>query len=603
MDYNEIKACIDRCRKEIMSLKKSIKHNESERTNLREQLSSVESSYQLNLRESKDSALNNHLQQSTKQVDKELAVQQQKLETTQQKYNEQLEQLANSNIANSYSDEQAMTAEVRASLAVLQEQLNKSISRRFQQELESQLDAQVIDIQPSDVDTIVRFFNKQSRIISSLGNNTSIGKFIDNILKFVRVPLGEDMSSRKGKATMGVLSFVLVILFIFASKYVFPFYVIFLFILLLYNVSKSYKVFTSLIAQKAVKDNLQTIEDSLKQKAIQQVESRRKNLQNQYDAEMLNIQQRQDELLKQKDEILRQARNTFTFDDSDVQSRYQNAIKINNSRAQTLDREHQQLTAQLKQYQEDLDRFEKDLNNIAGDVQREYLNFDKIGTDVILNPKFIYDVRNAKPVYFVHPQSSALFLYENQEDIYDFVRLLLIQLRVKLNPYNLNCMVYDTEGLGVPYLSFNTNTEEADEAVKKLFRIVTDNTEIKNSLREYNDAVTKRIMTIRQSYDNIAEYNRDMLSSDSLTEPYEFIFFHNPIQQQLQDENFKKVYANGGSLGIYMHVFIKSSEFYEMGNNAQNLIESAGGIFVIKDGNILKRAKEFALENLIKSDD
>ena len=93
-----------------------------------------------------------------------------------------------------------------------------------------------------------------------------------------------------------------------------------------------------------------------------------------------------------------------------------------------------------------------------------------------------------------------------------------------------------------------------------------------------------------------------MQSSDSLTETFDFIFFINPSTQQVNEEDFRKVFSNGGSLGVYMNIFIKKDEFYNMGEPAKQLIDNCGGIFVIQDGNIQKRAKEFALEKLIKSE-
>ena len=107
-------------------------------------------------------------------------------------------------------------------------------------------------------------------------------------------------------------------------------------------------------------------------------------------------------------------------------------------------------------------------------------------------------------------------------------------------------------------------------------------------------------MTIRKSYENIDEYNKVMVETDSLTETYDFIFAINPSNTLLNDDNCKKVFANGGNLGIYTHLFIKSADFYNMRDIAKSLIENAGGIFILKDGSMQRRAKEFALENLIK---
>ena len=56
-------------------------------------------------------------------------------------------------------------------------------------------------------------------------------------------------------------------------------------------------------------------------------------------------------------------------------------------------------------------------------------------------------------------------------------------------------------------------------------------------------------------------------------------------------------------LGIFVHLFIKKDVFYEMGDLAEELVESSEGIYLLQDGSLLKRAKEFVSENLIKHKD
>lgn len=600
MTYNEIKACIDKCRKDIMANKKALKTNEDEYENLKNSTHSVESSYQLNLREEKEKALLQHISSCVQQYEQNLQMYQADLTAKQEEYQASLSNLERNGVAGSYSDEQAMTAEVRASLAVLQEQLTKSISLRFQTELEGQLENQALNIQASDVDYIVRFFNKQSRIIGKLSKSSTIDKIIDTVLRTVRVPVPGETDSNKGKVSLGILSVLLIVLFFYAAKLVFPIYVAILFILLLYNISKNYKIFSALIAQKAVKDNLAVIEGSLKEKAVQQFERQKLQLQKKYDSELIELQNRISDESQKRQQAELEAKSSFIFDDKALQARYQNAMKINSSRMQALEAQSTELKDKLALLQKELTAFENDLYNIAGSVQDEYLNVDRIGTDVIFNSKFIVDIKNARPIYFNHPKSSMLVLYDNLEDCNDFIKLICLQLRIKLSPSNLYCTVIDPDGLGVEFLPFTSDAEEADEIIQNLYKIVTDNDSIKNTFVSYNETLSKRIMTIRKSYDNIDEYNKIMVETDSLTETYDFIFAINPNSTLLNDDNCKKVFANGGNLGIYTHLFIKSVDFYNMRDTAKSLVENAGGIFVLKDGGMQRRAKEFALENLIK---
>jgi hypothetical protein len=395
----------------------------------------------------------------------------------------------------------------------------------------------------------------------------------------------------------------LVVIFCLSAKVIFPFYVFFLGLLVAYNISKNYKIYAALISQKAVKDNLEIIENTLKTKAERKLAERKEKVQEKYNKELLQLQKELEILEQQKIQAESEVNSSFSFDTAESHNRYQNALKINNSRMQQLKNTGDQLKNELVMRQNELQRFEDDLRSIAGDLQNDFLNYEKIGTDAIFNNKFLVDFKGTKPVYFLHPKGSALFLYDSVNDVTNFIRLLIVQLRTKINPNNLKCAVVDFDSLGVPFLAFSEDSENTENSVKNLFRIITTNDDVKELNTELNDSVSKRIMSIRKSYNNIEDYNRAMLETDSLTEIYNFVFYQNPTQNILNDDNFKKVYVNGGSLGIYSHVFLKKSEFYEMGDMARSLIENASGIYALQDGNINKRAKEFALERLVKSEE
>lgn len=600
MTYNDLKVAIDTCHKEIMAVKKALKQCEEDKDSCRQALDSAETSYQYNLRQEKDRTLQARIDNVSHDFEDDINKIKQQLDSEQQTYENNLNSLESSGVSASYSNEEAMTAEVRSALAVLQEQLGKSISHRFQVELESQLDCQTLNMQPDDVDEVIKYFNKQSRILSRMEKPRVIDKFIDWTLSTVRLPvepIGD--SGTRGKVSVGILSVIIFIAFILASKYVFPIYVLLIFILLLYNIGRNYKIFSTLTAQKAVKDNLTMIEDKLHQKAVKALERKKAKLQQQYDNTMLQLQGKLAELENQQDNAISQVKNDFVFDDSSVTQRYQNAMKINNSRMQTLQMQYEQQSKRLSDLQKELNDLENQMNAIAGGVQESYLDFDKVGDSVLFDNKFIIDVKNARPIYFMHPKGGTLFLYEQIEDVYDFVKLILIQLRIKLHPSNLQCGITDTVGMGIPYLPFSL--EEASGATKNLFQIFDNQKDSEDYISFLSDVVTKRIPVIRKTHDSIDDYNRTMQESDSMTEAYNFAFLHNPAQNLLEKAEFNKIYVNGGSVGVYMHVFISGERFREMKDLARNLIESSSGIFVLQDNNIRKKAKEFALETLIKA--
>lgn len=600
--YNEIKKSIDQVRKDIVGIKRNLSRNEEDQREIRRAIDKAESTFQLNLRQEKDTAQQEFVQQSVAEISNEIQSVQQQIAQMQQEYDSEIEHIKNLDIASQYSDEQAITAEVRASLAVLQEQLTKTISPRFQNELEGQFETQEIAMSSEEIEEVIKYFNKQSRMIEHMGSSSWIDKLIDKILQVVRIPSLEK-SEQAAKVSFGILSVLFVVLVIVAGKFLFPFYVLFLGVLLFYNVNKHYKIFSALIAQKTVKDNLKLIDESLRNKALEQQQALLQETQERYDAQLLHAQEELDSLKHKKDSATMSAMQSFTFDDSDLQSRYNNAIKINNKRLEQLTSEKDSLQHDLSSAQNELQDLECQLHAIAGNVQSEYLDLQKIGTSPIFNPQFIIDIKKSKPTYFTHLQAGMLFLYNDSKDVSNFIRLLLLQLRIKLSPHNMNCTIIDTQDLGIDYLPFKPNNPDNDEAINSLFRIIGDKEKIKETIDDLVSSINTRVAAIRQDYDNIAAYNQAMVESDSLTESYEFVFYQNPEARVLSDLNMQQLYRLGGPLGIFVHLFIKKDVFYEMGDLAEELAESSEGIYLLQDGSLLKRAKEFVSENLIKHKD
>lgn len=600
--YNEIKKSIDRVRKDIVGIKRNLSRNEEDQREIRRAVDKAESTFQLNLRQEKDTAQQEFVQQSVADVNNEIQSLQHQISQTQQEYDNEIDRIKCMDIASQYSDEQAITAEVRASLAVLQEQLTKTISPRFQNELEGQFETQEIAMSSEEIEEVIKYFNKQSHMIEHMGSGSWVDKLIDKILQLVRIPSLEK-NEKTAKVSFGILSILLVVLVAVAGKFLFPFYVLFLGVLLFYNVNKHYRIFSALIAQKTVKDNLKLIDESLRNKALEQQQALLQETQEQYDAQLLQAQEELDSLKQRKDSATMSAMQSFTFDDTDLQSRYSNAIKINNKRLEQLKDEKDSLQHSLNEAQNELQELEHQLHAIAGNVQSEYLDLQKIGTSPIFNPQFIVDIKKSKPTYFTHLQAGMLFLYNDSKDVSNFIRLILLQLRIKLSPHNMNCTIIDTQDLGIDYLPFKPNNPDNDEAINSLFRIIGDKEKIKETIDDLVASINTRVAAIRQDYDNIAAYNQAMVESDSLTESYEFVFYQNPENRVLSDLNMQQLYRLGGPLGIFVHLFIKKDVFYEMGDLAEELVESSEGIYLLQDGSLLKRAKEFVSENLIKHKD
>lgn len=601
MGYNEVKRDIEAVRKEIAQAKRRLHKNKEEQQAVRNSLLATENSYQDKLRNQKRETFERFIQEKTQDTEEKIVELSNELENEKATYEEQKQHLDNANLSDFYTNEDEILADIKTAIDVLQRRVEKSLSPRFRSELETHLDSGNIDISPENLESLVTYFNKQSTYISKLNKENKVDSVITAVNGFcVEAPFNISEEKKTQNLQFGGLLLVAAVIFIFAAKVLFPFYFIFLAFLAFYNVTKNYKIFSAIIAQKAVKDNVDKIDEQLRKQAEEHLKDKKIQLEKDFLDKQANMES---ELIRLKEQLNTQrvqAEAEFQFDDDDYRKSYDTAININTKKLDSLTAEEIDTNTKLTENYNKLKQLEDELDKMAGDIQASFLDFNKVGTDVIFNPNFIFDIQNGKPVFFVHPQKSALFIYNDIVDVIDYIRLICVQLRIKLNPFNLNISIVDLVYMGQNFLGMQPNSDSKDDSLKKLFQIVSSKEGLKDMLLDIDEELNRKMRSIRSQFSDIAAYNSFMLQSDSLTEGYEFVFYQDPDQNDIADNTLLKIINNGESLGIFMHLFIQKDKFYDFGANGRQLVDSIGRVFLLSDGKYYERAKDFVLENLIK---
>ena len=601
MGYNEVKRDIEAVRKEIAQAKRRLHKNKEEQQAVRNSLLATENSYQDKLRNQKRETFERFIQEKTQDTEEKIVELSNELENEKAAYEEQKQQLDNANLSDFYTNEDEILADIKTAIDVLQRHVEKSLSPRFRSELETHLDGGNIDISSEKLESLVTYFNKQSTYISKLNKENKVDSVITAVNGFcIEAPFNISEEKKTQNLQFGGLLLAAAVIFIFAAKVLFPFYFIFLAFLAFYNVVKNYKIFSAIIAQKAVKDNVDKIDEQLRKQAEDHLKDKKIQLEKDFLNKQANMESELIHLKEQLNTQRVQAEAEFQFDDDDYRKSYDTAISINTKKLDSLTAEEIDTNTKLTENYNKLKQLEDELDKMAGDIQASFLDFNKVGTDVIFNPNFIFDIQNGKPVFFVHPQKSALFIYNDIVDVIDFIRLICVQLRIKLNPFNLNISVVDLVYMGQNFLGMQPDSDSKDDSLKKLFQIVSSKEGLKDMLLDLDEELNRKMRSIRSQFSDIAAYNSFMLQSDSLTEGYEFVFYQDPDQNDVADNSLLKIINNGESLGIFMHLFIQKDKFYDFGANGRQLVDSIGRVFLLSDGKYYERAKDFVLENLIK---
>lgn len=595
MDYAQVKQKANKVRKEISVLKRQKSALESELSSIAKERETASSNYQASYtKKSQDERTNykNKLMQPIEQKLKELNEKQEQL--AKQKEIE-LEETSEEKIIQNSSDKQSILQEVKESSDMLQQVIVETVGQRFSDELNLQLSKQELIVDKNQLDSIVSYFNLCADEISRFSSKSN--KIQNTVRAFQKSILGVDVSGLGADNNIRiVIAIIFLVLTLLCFKYVYPFYVIVLIVVIVLNIIRNYKILKIILIHKAVRDNVSAIEDMIHKQALDLVEKKTKEINSRYEKESANLTVQIEQAKENLQKAVRMADSSFIFDDRDIRETYELAMKQKDSRENSINQEIHDIEVKVSNLFAKLETYEKQVSAFLGDLQHEYLDPKKIGTSYELNTKFLIDVEESKPVFFDYPMTSMLFLYDNSNSVQDFIRLINLQLRGKLNPTAFNIIICDVITIGKEYIRFKaSDSSDAGDTYKRLFKILTTAEDFKEMVQEHTVELTSRMKDMGSDFKNIVEYNKFMLSIDSLTMPYIFIFIQDLDMAELVNSKTAQLLRNGGDFGIYFHVFLKKPSFIKGKDRAIEMCESIQKFYVLDEKGPKSRAKDWVL--------
>ena len=511
------------------------------------------------------------------------------------KYVEETESLTVDNAMQDSSSKQEILDTVRESADKLKELIISIVGERFYNELESQLSVPSIIEDTEKLEDVIDYFNiceKKTENISKYSGK--ITRVVNRVQSAIMSPkIGAGTSNTNADAVIAVLVVVLIFL---AFKYAFPVYLCGLSVALVLNLMRHYSLFKILLIQKTVRDNVDGIEAVIRQQILENIEQRKQELKTEYDNCVARTNSQMEQVQNDIARVAGSAGDTFKFDDTEIRRQYETGIVQKEIRERNLVAKIARIEKDIAKNQDLLNKQRELLNSALVQMQAQYLDASKIGESYEFDPKFLQNVENDKLDFFTHPKTSCFFIYQEEEDVYDFIKLILLQLRTRLNPFAYVVDIYDPIAMGRDFLRFQPENPQKLVSIGKLFRIFTTEAEFTGVFPEYKEDVDNRRMEIFKEYDNIAEYNKYMLSIESLTETYSFVFALGMDTSFLQNRTFAQIAQNGGDLGVYLHCFVKEDDCIKMGARASQVLEPIPKIYTLDKRGAKPKAKTWLVD-------
>lgn len=590
MDYEECKRLLVETRRKHTQIRGELREATENLENLEKQYNTEVSEYNRNLEEEKSIELQKHIDKYSRIYKEALDNVKEKISKLENDHTEKLAEINNTNLLKDNTDKEYYE-EVQRTLNVLATNLEKTLGPRFTHELLSQLDAQEAQLAKEDLPQFITYFNSLNDRVERYNRKSKYD--LAGMAKKTVTGINTDRL-KENPINLVIAGLALLVGSIFFTQFVLPFYVMALVTVLLRNLIKNYKLYEIIIAMKGVQDNVAEIDNLLKQQAADTINKRKATENKLYQNCMQQFRSEENTATLRLDRAVEKAKESFIFSEGNVLSARRGNISSLLNQVKKAGERKKQLEDSLQKLNDRLHSQEETLSRIAKEIPNEYLNPGKVGTDVIFDPKFIFDVKDDKPYFFEHPESSCLFLYNDRQDMIDFINLICLQLRIRMKPTSLLCELYDKQFGGIDFQAFVDKTFN-------LFSIFSQTDAIKQAIKNLDEDFQKKCDIIKVSFPGIKEYNKFMVESESVPDVYKFVFMMDPETSDISNEAIKRILRSGSQLGIFLHVFLNKDEFSQMGEHARNLVNTVEKCYVLQNGDYLQRAKKYIMENMIQN--
>lgn len=272
---------------------------------------------------------------------------------------------------------------------------------------------------------------------------------------------------------------------------------------------------------KMLKKSLDNLEESEKQK-IDKIREDKMN-----------------DLMQRLSELRKNINNIKIDKPKDIDIKYKNFEN-------KLEEDIESLENKLDEIEKEIDRIRRELKDEISKFTERVLPYKVNEKNFILPDKIIVDVSPYKEIPL--DRDLMLFTYSDEDSLRKFIKLMISQLLMSVNPFSLSFKVYDliNGGSSVRELLFENYVIE----------LITKEDQQKKDLQGFLDSYYLGMSDLRNK-DNLDDYNEFMLSIDSLTREYKILLFMEPEESLMKDKNFKQLCNIASLSGIIPIVFSK----------------------------------------------
>lgn len=200
------------------------------------------------------------------------------------------------------------------------------------------------------------------------------------------------------------------------------------------------------------------------------------------------------------------------------------------------------------------------LNDIKNSILDTYTSFDKVGKEVIFFDEFVvgFNGDELSTIPF-NKKATVIFYDKDDENLINLIQFFVSQIFCYMNAFLMGVTIADVTTGCAEFTMF----QGRDDDGKKIDALYTE-LDTSESLTKYLPALMSKMKKIRSEalrvYNTLDEFNKYMISQDSLTYEYECIFFYHYPLEVLSNEAILQLCPKADKYGITPFFFIQAEE-------------------------------------------
>ena len=591
-DYDELKKELHKVNRSISQKNQEIKTTEDELRTIEQEKSAAKGSSEKQRQTDFQEKYQAHVDSILNPINAQINNIKKEISDEEISFSSDFAQLSDEAFMARCTDTQDLIVQLHDMSKKLGDQLQELIGPRLYKNVSKNLTNAKMELGANDLQKAIAYFNECEIKTQAMLNKKD---YVGDGLRFLESGLQTlEVGSVGSKGIAIVLAIVIAVIFFVLYRTVFPVYLVLIVVLGVFHMLRTYSVYEVLLIQKSIVDNIDSIEEQMREEALSAAEAARAELQSEHQVKSAALEKQLQQLQEKQTSALNAAKDSFTYDSALIQGALEGKLVNLEKREVDAMERRSSLQAELTEMMKQLKALKEQMQGLFSAQQTAFLNYEKAGSEFMLDPKFLVDIDDAKQklVYFEFPCDSALFLYKEREDAINFIKLINIQIRSRLHPVAYEVTYYDDVNIGQDCFFFVPEVSDKNDPAKRLFTIVSSVDELLERVEQY----TTEMKTRQQSFGHdksIIEYNQRMLDLGSITMPYLFAFIMDPDESLIQ--KLGVVTRAASMYGIYISVFVEEAKFASFGANVKRTLELFSTFYIIQNGKINPRARDFLL--------